>query len=96
MAGADELTATFGSEQQVQRLIYLAHRDLCRVEGSIVLAQEKLDNDGINNEKRLPGNVRKRAEETVNAGPKEATVLEDAIEALRECLRKGREAGVVG
>lgn len=79
------------SEQAIQRLIYLAHQDLCRVEGSIVLAQEKLDSG-----ERLPGNVRKKAVETVKAGPEQADVLEEAIDGLRSALRAARRAGTGG
>lgn len=79
------------SEKAIQRLIYLAHRDLCRVEGSIALAQRKLDSG-----ERLPGNIRTEAVKTIKAGPEQAAVLEGALDVLRGALRAARRKGQVG
>lgn len=82
------LTATFESEQAVQRLIKLAYAELCRVEGSILLAEERIEKaDG-----RMAGRQREQAENTIAKGPKQAGVLEEAIDALRAALRASREA----
>lgn len=79
------------TEKQIQRLIYLAHRDLCRVEGAILLAQERLDDRD-----NLSGNQRKQALQTIKAGPEQSDVLEGALEALRGSLRDARRQGTVG
>lgn len=81
-------TATFESEQAVQRLIKLAYQELCRVEGSILLAEERLEKAGG----RLAGRQREQAERTIATGPKQAGVLEEALDTLRAALRAGREA----
>lgn len=79
------------TEKEIQRLIYLAHRDLCRVEGAVLLAREKLEAEG-----NLSGNQRKQAVMTIKAGPEQAEVLEGALAALRGSLREARSAGMVG
>jgi hypothetical protein len=79
------------TEKAIQQLIKCAHRELCRVEGSIMLAHEKLESP-----ERLAGNARKQAVETVKTGPGQALVLEEALEALKGALRAGRRVGVVG
>jgi hypothetical protein len=82
------LTATFESEQAVQRLIKLAYAELCRVEGSILLAEERIEKSGG----RMAGRQREQAEQTIAKGPKQAGVLEEALEALRDALRTSRNA----
>lgn len=79
------------SEAAIQRLIKVAHQDLCRVEGAIVIAQRRLSSG-----ERLAGNIRQQAVTTVKAGPEQAQVLEEALAALRAALRAGRQQGRVG
>lgn len=83
------ITITFDgelAEQQVQRLVYLASRDLCRVVGAQVLAEEKLERRD-----ELGGRVRKQAQKTIASTPKQAEVLEEAMSALQAGLKAAQK-----
>lgn len=80
---------------EIQRLLYLVHRDLARVRGNIVMAEEKLEEMKDPNHK-APGRIRKKALQTIATAPEQRAVLEGAQEALQEALRQGREAGLIG
>lgn len=91
-----KILVEFDNEQQVQRLLYLANRDLCRSVGAEVLAKEKLESqDGGD---RLPGRIRKNAVQTVESAPQQQEVLEGAMDAMKSGLKSAkaeeREAAV--
>lgn len=73
------------AEQQVQRLMYLANRDLCRVVGAQVIASEKLD-DG-----KLSGRQRSKAVQAVDNAPKHEETLGHAMSALQSGLAAARK-----
>lgn len=80
------IEATFDDEQQVQRLLFLLHRDLARVVGNQVLAEEQLE--AHRNGHRLSGRQRERAERTVATTPDQERVLRGAQAALRDALKQ--------
>lgn len=82
----------FSSVQEINRVAYLVHRDLARVEGSVVLAKE-LFSEAEEEGRRLPGRVRSKAKATLDAAPEQARVLRGARAALQRALRVARENG---
>ncbi len=80
---------------EIQRMLYLIHRDLARVEGNIVLARRKLDSARIGSYS-LPGNVRKKAVQTIETAPAQAQVLYGAQYALQQALKVARDQGELG
>lgn len=80
-----KIVVEFASEKQIQRILYLANRDLCRTVGAEVLAREKLESmqEGV----KLPGRIKKNAVQTVESAPQQQEVLEGAIEALKLGLK---------
>lgn len=91
------ITVQFNSIQEIHRVLHLVHRDLARVRGNILMAQERLDYDKNRgpNEKGLPGNVRKQSYKVLESGPEQQQVLEAAQEALRAALADARGNGEV-
>jgi hypothetical protein len=81
-------TVTFDSEQEVQRLIYLAHRDLCRIEGALVIAERRLEDRD-----NLAGRMRRNAVQTVESAPAQIQTINAALEALRGSLAANRNEG---
>lgn len=80
-----KIVVEFDNEQQVQRLLYLANRDLCRSVGAEVLAREKLEAQQEGD--RLPGRIRKNAAQTVESAPQQQEVLEGAMDAMKLGLK---------
>lgn len=81
-----KIVVEFDNEQQVQRLLYLANRDLCRSVGAEVMAKEKLDSQQETGQ-RLPGRIRKNAVQTIETAPQQQEVLEGAMDALKLGLK---------
>jgi hypothetical protein len=86
------LVVEFGSIQEVNRVAYLVYRDLARVEGSRVLAQEQFSEAEAEG-RRLPGRMRAKAKATLDAAPEQARVLRGARAAIQRALRAERENG---
>lgn len=80
------IEATFNDEKEVQRILYLLHRDLARVVGNQVLAEEQLEAHKVG-AIRLSGRMRQRAEQTVATTPEQERVLRGAQNALRDALK---------
>lgn len=87
-----KIVVEFDSEQQVQRLLYLANRDLCRSVGAEVLAKEKLES--MQEGAKLPGRIKKNAVQTVESAPQQQEVLEGAMDALKLGLKASKENDV--
>lgn len=83
--------AEFSEIEQVQRLAYLTHQDLARTLGSIQIAHEKMERMG--REGHLPGSQRRKAVQTLEAGPEQAERSRRAQESLQACIRQARERG---
>lgn len=81
------ITATFQNEEEVQRILFLLHRDLARVVGNQILAQEKLD-DHQSGVRRLSGRMREKAQQTVETTPKQEEVIRNAQGALQDALKR--------
>lgn len=90
------LIAEFKDPKEVQRLLHLVHRDLARVRGNILIAQERLAEEELAGKGILPGSMRKQAYQTIETGPEQQRVLEGAQNALRAALTAARERGEVG
>lgn len=89
------ITVVFPSEQAAQRAMYLVQRDLCRVRGAILMAEERLAILDEPNGK-LPGSQRRAARQTVESAPDQARALGEAYEAFQQGLREARERGDIG
>jgi len=86
------IEAVFTDEKEVQRILYLLHRDLARVVGNQVIAEEQLEahkSGAI----RLSGRMRERAERTVQTTPEQERVLRGAQNALRDALKHAQKNG---
>lgn len=85
----------FESEQALQRVSYLIHRDLARTLGNIQIAQERLV-EAQQTRNSLPGNQRRKAVQVLATAPEQAQVLRGAQEAVQSALRAARNQGRIG
>lgn len=86
------IDASFSSEQEVQRCLLLLHRDLARVVGNQVLAEEQLEMHK-NGTIRLSGRMRSRAQQTLDTTPEQERVIRGAQTALRDALKHAQKGG---
>lgn len=84
----------FPSEQAAQRAMYLVQRDLCRVRGAILMAEERLE--VLETTGKLPGSQRRAARQTIESAPDQANVLGEAYEAFQAGLKQARDEGRIG
>lgn len=89
-----EISVTLEHEG-IERILFLIHRDLARVRGNIIMAEEKLESFKDPNVK-VPGRIRDKAQRTLQTAPKQQAVLEAAQGALQDALREARAEGLVG
>lgn len=87
------ISVEFPNEQTAQRVMYLLFRDLARVEGSIVLAKERLDPNGMLH--TASGSQRRSAVQTLDSAPEQAQVIRDAYSAMQAGMRDARKRGVI-
>jgi hypothetical protein len=84
------ITVEFQDERQVQRILFLLHRDLARVVGNEVLATEQLEAHN-RREIRLSGRQREKAQQTVNTTPEQEQVIRGAQSVLRDALKNAQQ-----
>jgi hypothetical protein len=89
--------AIFDDDQEVQRALYLVHRDLCRVLGNIVIAQERVEADehSDDDDERPTGRQRQKAHDTLRSAPQQAVNLRKTQRALQKAVLASRR-GIFG
>lgn len=90
------ITVKFDSPEEIHRLLHLASRDLARVRGHMVMAAERLEIEAKAGRPILAGRQRHSAQKTIETGPGQRKVLEQAIDAMRDALAGAREEGKIG
>lgn len=89
------IEVVFQDENEIQRCLYLLHRDLARVVGNQVLADEQLEAHKSGRD-RLSGRMLDKARQVVATTPKQERIIKGAQSALRDGLKQARREGVSG